>query len=60
MGSGKDVTATVLSGAGSTIGQVITFTMLKALTVGCVYRIEVLFTASGNKYEPYLIVHAEY
>ena len=54
-----DVTATVLIGAGSVLGQVITLPLLKLLTAGHVYRIEPLFSASGNKCEPFLIVHAE-
>ena len=54
-----DVTATVLVGAGSVVGQVITFPLLKLLKAGRTYRIEPLFSASGNKLEPFLIVQAE-
>lgn len=55
-----DVTATVLpAGSASAAGDVISLPVLKALTYGHIYRIEVLFTSGGNKYEPFFFVRAE-
>ena len=54
-----DVTATVLSGAASVIGNVITTPLVKSLTEGTLYRIEVKFTCSGNILECYFEIQAE-
>jgi len=55
-----NVSATVLSGAATVLGDVITLPALTLLTVGHQYRVEVKFTSGGNVYEFYMIVEAEY
>lgn len=55
-----DVTATVMPGAASPTGDVITLPALKSLTVGHVYRVEVRFTVNGNVEECYFDVTAEF
>ncbi len=55
-----DVSAAVLSGAASVLGDVITTPVVKSLTVDHRYRIEVKFTCSGNILETYFEVNAEY
>jgi len=59
-GQRTEVTSTVLSGAASVTGDVITLPVLADLTEGNVYRIEVKFTAGGQIFEPYFIVAAEH
>ena len=60
-GTRTDVTTTVMpSGSASVVGDVITLPLLQALTVNKTYRVEVQFTVSGNVFEPYFIVKAEY
>lgn len=54
-----DVSSTVLSGAASVSGDVITTPVLTALTEDHRYRVEVKFTCSGNTYEAYFFVDAE-
>lgn len=54
-----DVSATVLSGAASAVGDVITTPVVKSLTEAHLYRIEVKFTCSTNIYECYFEIHAE-
>ena len=54
-----DVSATVLSGSPSVTDDVITLPILKSLTEGKRYRIEVKFTAGGNVFEPWFEVEAE-
>jgi len=54
-----DVSATVLSGSPSVSGDVITLPILKSLTEGKRYRIEVKFTAGGNIFEAWFEVGAE-
>ena len=54
-----DVTATVLSGAASVSGDVITLPTLISLTAGNLYRIEVKFTISSTIFEAFLLVQAE-
>ena len=53
-----DVSATVLSGAASVGGDVITLPLLKSLTLGHTYRVEVKFTVNGNIMEAYFEVLA--
>jgi len=55
-----DVSATVLSGSASTVGDVITLPAVTGLTAGKAYRIEVKFTSGGNTFEPYIEIEAEY
>ena len=59
-GTRTDVTATVLSGSASVTGDVITLPLLQALTYGKTYRVEVQFTVTGNVFEPFFLVKAEY
>ena len=54
-----DVTATVLSGSASVAGDVITLPIMKSLTEGRRYRVEVRFTAGGNLFEAWFEVEAE-
>jgi len=54
-----DVSATVLSGSPSVSGDVITLPILKSLTEGKRYRIEIKFTAGGNVFEAWFEVGAE-
>lgn len=56
---GADVTATVTSGAASVVGDVITLPVIKSLTAGLVYRVEVKFTVSGNVLECFFRIAAE-
>jgi len=58
-GARTDVSATVLVGSSSVLGNVITLPLLWALTNGRTYRVEVKFTSGGNTFEPYMIVKAE-
>ncbi len=55
----QDVSSTVLSGTASVNGDVITLPVLKSLTQGHQYRIEVKFTCSGNVFECFFEVQAE-
>lgn len=54
-----DVTTTVLSGSASVASDIITTPVVKSLTAGSVYRVEVKFTCSGNIFEAFFIVNAE-
>lgn len=54
-----DVTSTVLSGDASATDDVITCPVLKSLTAGHRYRVEVKFTCSGNVFECYFVVEGE-
>jgi len=53
----KDVSSTVLSGSPSISGDVITLPVLKSLTMGHVYRVEIKFTVGGNVEETHVEVH---
>lgn len=55
----NDVSSTVLSGSPSVVGDVITTPVVKALTAGITYRIEVEFTCAGNVFECYLVIKGE-
>ncbi len=56
----SDVTSTVMpAGSASAAGDVITLPVLKALTYGSRYRVEVKFTVSGNILECWFEVRAE-
>lgn len=59
-GARTDVSSTVLSGTASVNGDIITLPVLKSLTAGNVYRVEVKFTSGSNVYEPYFDILAEY
>lgn len=57
---GTDVSATVLSGASSISGDIITLPRLTALTKNKLYRVEVQFTtADGNIWEAFFNVTAQ-
>lgn len=56
----SDVTTTVMPvNSPSVLGDVITLSPLKSLTVDKVYRVEVKFTCSGNVFEAFAIIRAE-
>lgn len=63
VGDGKtftDVTSTVMpTGDPAVSGNVITLPLLKSLTVGATYRIEVKYTLDGNVLEDYFRIPAE-
>ncbi len=59
MSAGVLVTGTILSGAGSVSGDVITLPTIINVTPGTLYRIEVLFVSGGQTFEPYLLVRGE-
>ncbi len=55
-----DVTSTVMpTGSISISGDTITLPVLKLLTLGKTYRIEVKFSTGNNVFEAWGIVHAE-
>lgn len=55
-----DVTATVMpTNSPSVAGDIITLSLLRGLTAGVRYRVEVQFTSGGNLYEPYFVVLGE-
>ena len=59
-GTNTDVSATSLSGTASATGQVITTQLVKSLTAGVKYRLEVKFTSSeGNVLEAYAIIRGQ-
>ena len=55
----SDVSATVLSGSPSVAGDVVTTPLVRSLTEGHLYRIEVRFTCSGNVFEAWFEVMGE-
>lgn len=56
----EDVTSTVMpAGSPLVAGDVITLPILKALTAGKTYRVEVQYTLSGNVLKTYFNVVAE-
>lgn len=59
-GGRTDVTSTVMPINGPGVaGDVITLSLLRNLTAGSTYRVEVTFTSGGNVFEPYFYVVAE-
>jgi hypothetical protein len=59
-GARTNVTATVMpTNAPGVVGDVITLSLLRALTADHTYRVEVQFTASGNLFECFFLVRAE-
>lgn len=54
-----DVTSTVMTGAASVEGNVITLPVIHSLTAGVIYRCEVKFTIDGNVLEAYVYIRAE-
>ena len=59
-GTRTDVTADTMTGAATISLDEITLPVLKSLTAGKVYRVEIKFTADGQIFEPYIKVLAEY
>lgn len=54
-GSYTDVTATVMpTGSSSELGNIITTPILKSLTAGVTYRMEIKYTLDGNVLENYV------
>ena len=59
-GTNSDVTSTMMSGATTASDQVITTGLVKSLTAGTKYRLEVKFTSSeGNVLEPFAFIFAQ-
>ena len=59
-GDNTDVSATNLSGSTTATGQVITTQLVKSLTAGTKYRLEVKWTSSeSNVLEAYAIIYAQ-
>ena len=54
-----DKTTTQMSGSASATGDVITLPAVTALVAGTLYRIEVVFTCSGNVFEAFAELQAE-
>jgi len=54
-----DVTSTVLEGSSSVSGDVITTPVLKSLTIGKDYRIEIQFVTGAKTLECFFMVHGE-
>lgn len=54
-----DVSSTMLSGAASVAGDVITTPLVTGLTAGSTYRLEVKFSTGGNTLEAYAVIQAE-
>ena len=54
-----DKTSTNMTGAASAAGDIITLPGIHSLTAGTLYRVEVLFTCSGNTFEAYAEIQAE-
>jgi hypothetical protein len=57
--AGEDVTATVLPGQASVLGDAITLPLLRDLEARHRYRVSVRFTAGGNTFEVWFEVVAE-
>ena len=58
-GALTDVSATLLVGVASAMGDVITTPIVTGLTAGTTYRLEIKFTVSGNVFEAYCIIGGE-
>jgi hypothetical protein len=54
-----DKTTTMLSGAASALGDVITTPLVIGLTPGQLYRMEIQFVCAGNTFEAYVDILAE-
>jgi len=58
-GTYTDVTATVMPGAASVVGDVITLPALVPAAIGKTYRVDIKFTAGGSVWECYAWVEVE-
>ena len=54
-----DVTSTNMTGATSVTGDIITLPTITALVAGTLYRVEIVFTCSGNVFEAFAELQAE-
>ena len=54
-----NLTTTCMTGATSVTGDIITLPSIHTLAAGTQYRVEVLFTASGNIFEAVAMIKAE-
>ena len=54
-----DVTATKMTGAASATNDVITLPAIVSLVAGTLYRVEIVFTCSGNVFEAFAELQAE-
>lgn len=57
--SSVDQSVTLLSGAASVSGHIITLPVVKSLTVGQWYRLEVKFTSGGNIFETWVDIYCQ-
>ena len=54
-----NLTTTNMTGSTSVTGDIITLPAIHSLTAGTQYRVEVLFTSSGNVFEAVALIKAE-
>ena len=54
-----NLTTTCMTGSTSVTGDIITLPSVHSLTAGTQYRVEVLFTSSGNIFEAVAMIKAE-
>jgi len=54
-----NLTTTCMTGSTSVTGDVITLPSIHSLTAGTLYRVEMLFTCSGNVFEAVALIKAE-
>ena len=54
-----NLTTTNMTGSTSVTGDIITLPAVHSLTAGTQYRVEVLFTCSGNVFEAVALIKAE-
>ncbi len=57
--SWTDVSATKLTGSASVAGDIFTSKVVTGLVAGRRYRLEFLFTVSGNVFEAYALINCE-
>lgn len=58
-GDYEDVTTSLLNGSVSVDGDVITLPQIKSLSVGHLYRVEILFEIGANTFECFFVIEAE-
>ena len=54
-----DVTSATTSGSGNTVGDVITTPLIKSLTRGHLYRVEIAFRTGAQRFVAWLEIRAE-
>lgn len=57
--SWTDVSATKLTGAASVLGDIFTSKIVTGLVAGRRYRLEFIFTCSGNVFEAFVLINCE-